>query len=133
MQFYIFFNSEIDLNHFGQYVSSCVPGLLCASLRNTLIETVEDGFYVPRPNLNLTCPRGSFCKNGFKQACAPGYYCDKEKMSVPIKCTKDATQYKTCFGSGNVQPIDCLPGAICQAPYYPPSMFFHPRYTHFSC
>lgn len=115
-------STKVDLNMFGQYVSNCLPGVLCAELKKTSVYPVDDGYYAPRPNLNLTCPIGSFCRSGTKRDCPIGFYCDVEKLATPKRCNKDMSLRSTCFGEGNKAPAKCPAGSLCIAPYFPPCM-----------
>jgi len=114
---------QLDLNQFGQYVSSCLPGMLCPKIAESKVFQTIPGFYSPlgRSNLNISCPVGSYCTSGIKNACPPGYVCGASMMSRPEPCKPSAFDGSTsCAASGLKEPFTCPQGKTCITPYFPP-------------
>ncbi|KAG2383009.1 hypothetical protein C9374_004976 [Naegleria lovaniensis] len=127
----------VNLNHFGQYTSSCFSGMSCPSIRKVILNTVPEGHYTERPNAVKECEVSNFCVSGVQQPCPPGFMCPFKGMTKPIACsfdtvntasdidTREVSQWpgpkgsSTCARKGTSFPEPCPNGTFCITPYFP--------------
>ena len=109
----------VNLNTFTQYASYCSTTVYCPFLNEIAAELPQNGYYAERPAVLKPCPKGTFCMQGQKQDCPPGFYCDVEGLGTPKRCPQFPNHNMTCSKYGLLAPIKCDEGTVCSVNHIP--------------